>query len=491
MGRSPRSRRFDLAEPGRWAARSLSVASARRGGRLSLRWPIGLILALGLGFGPAGVAWAGPAADARCVAGVAGPLDAPFAVPEVSDGVLILEVHVPAEADPAALLALIGVLNAHKAQATVLVSPAFIGPGADALRAIAKQKHEVGLLFAAADLPNPGVNPTLPPGMKPPPGMQPRGPGQLILNDWLPALHDPVRALRLITGKATDAVGIDVLSGGAEQAFEAIGVRAVLPLDPDEPGPARVLRSVNGAPARGRVLPADAWSGGCGPSLPAWTPAALDRAAALAGTKPALRVALPLQGANLELLDRWMREVVQAKRWRVQTASAAAARVRSLALTLGRADESPPAEAPGRYVSREALLAAALPLAEAQRLPRRLPGELSLTEALVGLMAVVADPEAEGHRLPTARGPSEVARGTVPEGAAPSLEQLRAAAAELLPGMRGALPSVVSVGGHQITINELIVLLAQAALGRPLVVAPHSPPDPYAPDLGWGTSGAP
>ena len=433
---------------------------------------------------------AGPDA-ARCATAVASPLDAPFVKPEIDDGVLILEVHVEQGASPEALMALVEVIESHRMRATVLVAPGFIEDGTDALRALAKKKHEVGLLLTAAALPNAGVNPTLPPGMKPPPGMQPRGPGYPVLKEWLPALQEPVRALRVVTGKATDAVAIDLLTGGAEQAFEAMGVRAVLPLDPDEPGPPRVLRSVDGAPARGRVLPADAWVEGCGPTLPAWTPAALDRAAALAATKPALRVSLPLGGASPPLLDRWLSEVVDAQGWKVLTASEAAARVRSLGATLGRVDTTPIPDAPGRYVPRETLLEAAAVLADAQRLPRRLPGELSLTEGLLGLMSMLVEPGADGHRLPAARGPSELARGTMPAGHAPSREALVAAAAELLPAIRGPLPGVVSVGADQITINELVVLIAQAVLDRPLVVGPHSPPDPYGPDLGWGASGGP
>lgn len=477
----------------RYQSRSARVEHGRVSRRGTRQGPLrsALVVGIGMGLGFAGFPEARAEPPARCVAAVAGPADAPFVLPEISDGMLILEIHVPQGADPAAVGALTSVLERHKLRATVLVSPEFIGPGAPLLRELVKKKHEVGVLLAASTLPNPGVNPTLPPGMKPPPGMQPRGPGQLILNDWLPELQEPVRALRLVTGKATDAVAIDALSGGAEQAFEAMGVRAVLPLDPDEPGPARVLRSVDGQPARGRVLPANAWSDGCGPSLPAWTPVALDRASALAATKPGLRLALPLQGADPALLDRWLREVVEVKGWKVLTASEAAARVRSLGATLGRVDTAPAVEAPGRFVSKEALLGAAAVLAEAQRLPRRLPGDLSLTEAALGLMAVLADPTAEGHRLPAARGPSELARGSVPAGAGPSAEELRVAVAELLPGMRGTLPGVVSVGVYQITINELVVILAQAALGRPLVIAEHAPPDPYAPDLGWGLSGAP
>jgi hypothetical protein len=438
---------------------------------------------------------AAAAVPARCAEAVQSAPDAPFVPPSSPKADFILELWFGPGDDPAALRALTDVLERHKLRATVLVHPDMIAQNGDLIAGLVKRKHELGLLLRASELPDPGVNPVLPPGVRMPPGTQPRGPGFATLNAWLPPLRAHVKALRAHTDAAVDAVSIDVLSGGAEQAFEAMGIRAVLPQDPMEPGPARVLRSATGEPARGRVLPADHWKDPCGPALPAWTPAALDRAGAAAGASPAARISLPVAGSQPALLERWLVEVFGPAGWQAVPASAAAARARAvggglIGAALAQA-EVPPGLAPGRYVERSALLAAAPLVLEGARLPRTLPGGLTLTEYVQGMVLWAADPAAEGYRLGPLGGPGELARSTVRPGLALSADALRAAMVELKPGLSGSLPSAVSVGDHLLTISELAVALSQLALDQPLSVQAKPPPDPFAPDLGWGRSGTP
>jgi hypothetical protein len=433
------------------------------------------------------------AVPARCAEAVQSAPDAPFVTPTVTKAAFILELWFGPGDDPAQLRALTDVLERHKLRATVLVHPDMIAQNGALITDLTKHKHELGLLLRAAELPDPGVNPVLPPGVRMPPGTQPRGPGFTTLNAWLPPLRAHVKALRAHTDLAVDAVSIDVLSGGAEQAFEAMGIRAVLPQDPMEPGPPRVLRSATGEPARGRVLPADHWKDPCGPALPAWTPAALDRAGAAAGASPAARISLPVAGAQPALLERWLTEVVEPAGWQVITASAAAAKARAVGGGLIGAAlapaELPPSLAPGRYVERVALIAAAPLVLEGARLPRSLPGGLTLTEYVQGMVLWAADPTAEGYRLGPLGGPGELARSTVRPGLRLEAELVRAAMQELKPGLSGSLPSAVSVGEHLLTISELAVILSQMALDQPLSVQAKPPPDPFAPDLGWGRSG--
>jgi hypothetical protein len=422
-----------------------------------------------------------------------GPLSAPFAKVE-AQGDLLLEMRIEGAIEPAALEPVLTTLESRKIFATILLSPTWAVEHPDAARRMADAGHEVGVLLHQRDLPDPGVIPRAAPGMRAQAGAQPMGPGIVVLREWLPPINEAIDTVRAASGQGVRAAGIDVLSGGAEQVLEAVGVRAILPLDPGEPGPARPSRTVDGMPARSRVLPALGWTDSCGPELPAWTPAAFDRAASAIGASPALRVAIPPESANPTLLGAWLDEVAKPARWRTLTASKAAAQVRAItavgaSLGLGSQEPQPLAAAPGRYVETIQVRAAAERIASGGRFPRTFPGDLNVTEAFVGLALLLARPEAEGMRLPPLEPPADLSRGNLPVGTGLDPEAVRSAALSLVPTLRGAVPGIVRVGDSELSAGEFLVAMAMVALGQEPNVQRAEPPDPYAPGLGWGKSG--
>jgi hypothetical protein len=422
-----------------------------------------------------------------------GPLSAPFAQ-VTAQGDLLLEIRVEGAIEPATLEPVLTTLESRKISATILLAPAWAVQHPDAARRMAAAGHEVGVLLHQRDLPDPGVIPRAAPGMRVQAGAQPMGPGIVVLREWLPPINEAIDSVRAASGEGIKAAGIDVLSGGAEQVLEAVGVRAILPLDPGEPGPARPSRTVDGMPARSRVLPALGWTDSCGPELPAWTPAAFDRVAAAVGASPALRVAIPPVGANPSLLAAWLDEVATPARWRTLTASKAAAQVRAItavgaSLGLGSQEPQPLAAAPGRYVETVQVRAAAERIASGGRFPRSFPGDLNVTEAFVGLALLLARPDAEGMRLPPLEPPPDLSRGSLSVGTPLDPESVRAAAIALVPTLRGAVPGIVQVGDAELSAGEFMVAMAKVALGQQPSVQRAEPPDPYAPGLGWGKSG--
>jgi len=412
--------------------------------------------------------WLGLAvAQATCPAFTPGPPDAPFRVTQPAAGTLAFEVAVPISADPRALDALLAALDARGHPATLLVDAGSPPALAASLRAAAANGHAVAVRVQA-DAAGPFSE-------------RSRGAYEL----WWRALRDDRKAVRRAVRAPVRAVALSPMTDPAELAAEQLGLRVVLPLDGGSPQRVRRVRGFDGRSGRARVLAAPLYPDGCGAALPAWTPAALDRAAHDLSPGRPTRVALPLAGADPALLGAWIDGVLAPARVVVTTAADAAAAAPSQPATAA-------VEPRDRPVDRAMWEAAAVRLVAGGRLPRALPGSLTLTEAFAALVQVAAaSPAPETVRLPALGPPVDVARSVLPAAGVPlDPDAVRAVARDLAPRLRGAVPAMVRVGDRNLTAGEFLVVLAHIALDEPPVATAAPPPDPFGDGFGWGRSGA-
>jgi hypothetical protein len=202
-------------------------------------------------------------------------------------------------------------------------------------------------------------------------------------------------------------------------------------------------------------------------------------------------VGLPLE-LPPALLRRWADEVLRPTGAVALSPRGAAAAVPRRVALLGRpmAEPPPPPPPPGRALPVGDLDEAARALAGVTRLPRALPGGVTLTEAFAGLVLITADPDAP-LLLPRLAPPLESPIRTLSSPLPLDPEALRAAARALAPSLQGSVPGLIDVGGHTLTPGELLVALADLRRGEPPVARPVGDPDPYAPGAGWGRSGGP
>ena len=401
-----------------------------------------------------------------------GPEAAPLASHAPAAGVVILELRlVGQEAPPTALLEVLAERGIH---ATVLASASWADRHSSALGAYAQAGHEIGYwALLREDLHLTGTT-SVPPD----------------LGRWVRGLRQGRKAVRRAAKTRVRTIGLRTLPHIGEIAIEGLGFRTVLPAERTVADLPRRSASLHSIAGRARVLGEGPYTDGCGAMLPAWTPAALDRATGVAARAHWVRIGLPPDPTAAPLLARWLDEVVLPQGWTVLTAFEAGQRSRpSLSRPTLHSTETPQV-AVARRVDASAWGSVARTLAEADTLPRLLPGDLTPTEAFLGLTQILAaDTTPEAVTLGALSAPSETARtGLGSQTLSLTPETVRQAARDLLPGLTGHVPSLVAVGSRSVTAAEFLRLMALVYLNHPPEARAVTDPDPFAPGGGWGES---
>lgn len=313
-------------------------------------------------------------------------------------------------------------------------------------------------------------------------------PGAMFMSDWRSALKQGRRAVQKATGVRPRVLAMPTPPVTGELAIDDAGLQVFLPIDPGNAAPPRRARAAGGRTGRTRIVTEGVSSDQCGALLGAPLQSALDRVTLTAPAKVVSRVALPADPEAARALVLWWRTVAQPAEWRAWSVSTAY--VRAGAPPLAPKPEEA-AVTPGITIETTRLTDASSAIVAAKRLPRLLPGELNLTEALVGLMAVVTDPGHEAYTVPVVGPPHDQARSTLNAPVRLSDDAMRAAAERLLPALQTSVPSLVTVGEHTLTTAEFLLALAHMHRGEAATARAVGSPDPYAPGAGWGSVRSP
>jgi hypothetical protein len=383
-------------------------------------------------------------------------------------GVVVLEMRLQGQAQPPT--ALLKVLTERGLPLTLLPSSSWAVRYGESLRGLAEQGHEVGYwLRPRTDLKLRGSITQAP-----------------SLTDWVRALREAKAQVERHTGSEVRTVGVHRLPEVTEKALEGLGFEVYLPTERTQNDRPRRSESLHSSSGRARVIGIGPYEDGCGPELPAWSPAALDRASRVAARADWVRIVLPPDPSAAPLLARWLDTVVLAEGWTVLTATQAGRRARD-----GRTSTvaAPPPQS-ARMVAEPTWTEVARRLSAAQTLPRQLPGKLTPTEAFLGLTQLLGSPgNPQVAALGPLRPPAEMARSSLGSTVTTLTEaEIRAAAAELLPGLSGQVPGFISVGAHTLTAGEFLRLMGRVYLGQSAIAQPINNPDPFAPGGGWGVS---
>ncbi len=295
------------------------------------------------------------------------------------------------------------------------------------------------------------------------------------MESWKELGRKQLKAFRKASGARPHTVRVDAITARGELALSQLGVTTLLV---DSPGRPHLATRPDGMHTDMLVLPLGSYQ--C-EQLEGWS---LDRVAEAseAGMKlglPAVRVVVDEQPT--EVLMNWLDDA-----W---------LRVGGL---VARADEIPPAlpdpaalkVLPGRRVDRSELLLAAEILAGGGRLPRTLPGDLTLTEAFLGLCLLLAEEQTrEEVVLNALEPPGSQATSSTPRPV--SAQDVRAAAVRLSPALTVAIPGIVDVGDQTLTAAEFLAVMARLLVepdAQHIEVPTTESPAPYAAGLGWGLS---
>jgi len=397
----------------------------------------------------------------------------PIAAHAPAAGTVIFEFRLAGRAPfPTALLK---VLTDRDLPATLLVTSAWAPQHSEQLAGLSRDGHEVGYWVSIQE------DLRLDRDMSAPPS----------LTHWVRGIRQGRRAVRQATKVPVRAIGIATLPNIAELAIEGLGFGVVLPAERTMADVPRRIGSLTSSAGRARIIGEGPYNDGCGAVLPAWTPGALDRATGAAARARWVRIALPSSPAAAPLLARWLDDVVLAQEWKVQTAGAAARDMRNPLKSPPKGPTSDPSAVPvSRSIHTETWTEVAQALAQADTLPRQLPGDLSPTEAFLGLTQILAgDTPPSAVVLTGLKPPVEVARTGLGTVRVPlSDAAVRHAARELLPGLKGHVPSLVSVGTQMLTAAEFLRVMALVHLSQPPEARGVADPDPFAPGGGWGES---
>ena len=419
----------------------------------------------------ASLALAGPSCD------LGGEADAPFAAgaieaPQVR---LVIEVWVRSDDQLDWARGLLTTLAAAQAPATVVL-PLRDEPS-DELLAFARDvqagPNSLGLRLYGADVPTDVLAPVRPLRRK---------------------IKPYEEAARIRTSYS--AVG----GRGTEALLGKAGFRNLVQLEAAATAEPRIAGHFEGQQRVNVVLPPGPYRGPCGPNpvVGPFTPRAADRAteALLDATRassatPVVRVGLDgarQSASDAEVLERWLREVVQPAK--VQVVLPNDARLAALQ-GFRRADSGAPAPArpTGRLLPVGDLRAAADDLAAIEVLPYHLPSGLTPTEAFVGLLVLAAgETSSDAVRLRAVRGPAQDHNGTG-EPTPIDPDALRATATRLLAALPDELPAALPVDGKLLSAGQWLSALASLARGdEPVMALPLDSPDPNARGLGWGTT---
>lgn len=387
-------------------------------------------------------------------------------------GSVILEIPLFGDAPPPE--SILAALDEHNLPATLLVTRTWANEHGTFLRQAAESGHEVGLWLSLSedlDLKGRAADPDL--------------------KEWISAMRVGRKTIRRHTQKPVLALGLAMLPPTAEIAGEAMGFRAILPVERtlhDRPRRARSASTGDGRGSNGRarIIGQGAYNDGCGHMLPHWSPAGLDRATSVAARGPWVRIGLPSDPLAGPLLTRWTESVLVPHQWSVLRASEMAESTkRPGALDASATPEIPVPKVVGINDWRRAASA----VAATGNLPRNPTPNMNLTETFYGLTVLLSTP-AQPTTVTLGRldPPREIAprRESIELRMTP--EAVRAAAEQLRSRLRGQLPSLITVDGHTLTAAEAIQVFARVFLDEPAIVTPVHDPDPYAPGGGWGQS---
>jgi hypothetical protein len=400
-----------------------------------------------------------------------GPADGPIQVIAPARGAVILEIRLQGQAPPPT--AMLEVLSERGVPATVLPSTRWAARHGASLAGLSEAGHELGYwLSVREDLQLRGQI-TTPPS----------------LSHWVRSLREAKDGIEAATGQTVRTIGLRRLPEIGEKAMEGLGFRTILPSERTVGDQPRRSASLHSPAGRARIFGEGPYEDGCGAVLPAWTPAALDRATRVAARSQWLRIGLPSDPAAAPLLARWLDQVVLPQRWTVLTASEAGERAKP-GLGAPDTEATQPAPTTTREVPVASWTEAAQALADVRRLPRQLPGRLTPTEAFLGLAQLMAIERPTGPiALGPLRPPAELARSSL--GAAPvdlTEQAVRDAAVDLLPALTGQVPGFISVGTQSLTAAEFLRVMARVYLGLAPSARRVADPNPYAPGGGWGES---
>ncbi|MFH1468229.1 MAG: hypothetical protein ABIO70_27830 [Pseudomonadota bacterium] len=317
------------------------------------------------------------------------------------------------------------------------------------------------------------------------------------------------RALRRATGTSVDAA---TMAGDAplqEAVLAVLGLVLLLPPGDLVLGPPRFARGTQGTLATSVVLPATAFSGPQGGVPDAALAASLDAAARAleAGEVPVVRLALDgpaLAAGDIDLLERWRREVADPCGARLLPPREASRTLRAwlqrggaqrLAAAGGAGPEAPPPASSRRLEAAEVIeAAAALSCGRSggDVLPRSLPPGLDLTDAFQAFTLLLALGEGPVTLRPL-RPPQSSPRSVLgAQGATLPAAAVRAAAADLAPGLRDQIPAFHRVGDTALTAAELLCAMGRVLQGEdPVTLTGVFSPDPFAAGLGWSQPNGP
>lgn len=386
-------------------------------------------------------------------------------------GTVILEI--PLFADMPAPQAILDALDTHDLDATLLVTQSWALEHGDFLTQAAANGHEVGLWVSLAEdlqMAERAADPSV--------------------RDWVAVMRRGRKIIRRQTGVPVHTIGLAMLPASAEIASEAVGFKAILPVERtlhDQPRRARAASTGDGRASNGRarIIGQGPYADGCGHMLPHWSPASLDRATAIAARGQWVRIGLPSDPLAGSLVERWADEVMVPHQWQVVRATDAADLARRTTATVAEAPEIPVP----KVVPIAEWRSAAATIATASTLPRQPSPRLNLTEAFYGLVHLNATAvQPTSVTLGRLDPPHETAQIATNTAAVLTAEDVRSAARTLRPRLRGRIPSLIGIGPHTVTSAQALQAFARIYLGESAPITAVIDPDPYAPGGGWGAS---
>ena len=387
-------------------------------------------------------------------------------------GAVVLEI--PLFGDLPAPESILAALDEHSLPATLLVTHAWASANQRFLADASSRGHEVGLWVSLEeDL-----------------QLQMRAADPAV-RDWIAVMKRGRKTIRRATGVPVQSIGLAMLPASAEIAAEAVGFKAILPVERtlhDRPRRARAASTGDGRASNGRarIIGQGPYADGCGHMLPHWSPAALDRATSVAARAPWVRVGLPSDPLAGPLVERWADDVIRPHGWRVVRAEAMADIAR-------RSPDDAATEAPAipvpKVIGIDEWRRAAVVVATSGNLPRQPTPNLNLTETFFGLVVLNSAPvQPTSVTLGRLDPPHETAPAQGSSSFTLSAADVRAAAEALQPRLRGRMPALVTIGGRTLTAAQALQAFARVFLGEPAFISAVVDPDPYAPGGGWGQS---
>lgn len=305
-----------------------------------------------------------------------------------------------------------------------------------------------------------------------------------------------MKPLTQITGKLK-AVEAPLGDNDKESVLHRTGLRTVFVSNGVATGAPRRQARFEGQTAVGVVIPDGPYSGPCGrsPEVDGLRPAGADRTTqAVYGARSSeagfVRMVVSADAHSAPVLDRWLTEVIEPAA--IPVMSPAQARDHALQGLRNGLDEDPTRSAGGRLIRVDEVREVARSIVDLNEIPRRLPKDLTPTEAFIAFVLVSAG-EIEGDvvRLPSIQGPATL-NDHLPEPVNIDPEAARTLAKALLKRLPDRIPSALPVDGHVLNAPALFSLYASMARGDdPPTARPMAVREPNAPGLGWGDATTP